>query len=243
MLARERRSQILRNLESAGAVQVTRLASELAVTDETIRRDLAKLAGEGLIVRTHGGAVRPDKDLHDMPYALRRVTNVEAKRAIAVEAAKMVRPGDVIGIDASTTGFELARLLRCDEEDAPITVVSNGLDVAKVLAGREGIRIISTGGELDEEGTSFTGPLAESAFLQFALRRAFMSCKGYDAERGPSEASLDHAAIKKTMLSIADESILLVDSSKVGVQSTCFVSDPTTFSRIITDNPDGQLES
>lgn len=239
MLARERQTRILKHLDTAGAVQVTRLASDLAVTDETIRRDLAKLAAEGFLVRTHGGAVRPDEDLRDKPFSQRRVMNVEAKRAIAMEAAKLVQPGDVIGIDASTTGLELARLLRSNDGDAPITVVSNGLDVAKLLAGRDGVRIVSTGGELDEEGTSFTGTLAESAFRQFALRRVFMSCKGFDMERGPSEASLDHAAIKRTMLSIADESVLLVDASKIGVRSTCFVANPTAFGCTLTNGSDG----
>lgn len=236
MLAKERQSQILKALDLSGAVQVMRLASDLEVTDETIRRDLTKLAEEGLLVRTHGGAVRLGEDLRDVPFAQRRVMNIEAKRAIAEEAAKLVQPGDVIGIDASTTGFELAKRLRNPGEN-PITVVSNGLDVAKVLAGRDGIRVVSTGGEPDAEGTSFTGAIAESAFRQFALRRAFMSCKGFDAERGPSEASLDHAALKRAMISIAKESILLLDTSKTGVRSTCYVSEPTTFSRIITDSP------
>ncbi|QDT68750.1 Glycerol-3-phosphate regulon repressor [Planctomycetes bacterium MalM25] len=236
MLATERRSQILQLLDSSGAVQVTRLAEDLEVTDETIRRDLAKLMDEGLAVRTHGGAVRPEAGLHDAPFAQRQVMNVEAKRAIATEAAKLVQPGDVIGIDASTTGFELARILRNLTPSSPITVVSNGLDVAKVLAGRDGFRIISTGGELDNEGTSFTGTIAESSLRQFALRRAFMSCKGFDKERGPSEASLDHAAIKRTMLSAADESILLVDTSKIGLPSICFVAEPASYTRIVTES-------
>ena len=205
------------------------------MTDETIRRDLTKLADEGLLVRTHGGAMRPDPDGRDAPFATRRSMNVESKRAIAREALRLIEPGDVIGIDASTTGFELARQLPLRNEGAPITVVSNGLDVIKVLAGRDGISAYSTGGILDEEGTSFLGPIAESTFRQFALKRAFLSCKAFDTERGPSEASPDHAAVKRAMLNAAEESVLLADSTKYGERANFFVASPDSFSTLITD--------
>lgn len=236
MLARERRTTILRLLEESGAVVVARLAQSLAVADETIRRDLAKLADEGLLVRTHGGAVRRDSEGRDQPFALRRVTNVDAKRSIARQAAALVRPGEVIGIDASTTGLELARQLTVESEAVGITVVSNGLDVVRVLAGRKGLRVVSTGGELDEEGACCTGPIAESGFERFALSRAFLSCKGYDAERGPTEASPSHTAIKQAMLRTAVESVLLVDESKLGKRSTCFVAPPDRFALVVTEN-------
>lgn len=235
MIPRERQSKILHALEAKGSVAVSELATHLAVTDETIRRDLAKLADEGLLVRTHGGATMPDPERRDAPFAIRRSRNVEAKRTIAREAARLVQPGDVVGIDASTTGFELARQLPLRVEGPPITVVSNGLDVIKVLAGRPGIQAYSTGGLLDEDGTSFIGPIAESTFQQFALRRVFLSCKAYDPERGPSEASPAHAAIKQAMLNSSEQSVLLVDTSKIGERASFFVADPDRFSVLITD--------
>lgn len=237
MLARERQSEILRAVEASGSVYVTRLAAELDVTDETIRRDLTKLAKEGLLVRTHGGAVQSDESRREPPFAHRRVQSVEAKRAIAIEAAKLIHPGEVIGIDASTTGFELARVLDNRDPENPITVVSNGIDIVKLLADRKGVRVVSTGGELDEDGASFVGPLAESAFRQFALQRAFMSCRGFDADRGPSEASPSHAAIKRVMMDIAEESTLLVDRTKFGVRSICYVAEPAAFSRVLSSEP------
>lgn len=239
MLARERQSQILSSLHARGAVAVAQLADQLAVTDETIRRDLAKLADEGLLVRTHGGAVQPDPDGRDAPFTLRRVQNAEAKRAIARLAAAYVDPGDVVGIDASTTGFELARQIASAKSKSPLTVVSNGLDVARVLAGREGVRVVSTGGELDAEGGCFVGPIAEAAFRRFALTKAFLSCKAFDPERGPSEDSPAHAAIKQTMLSIAETSYLLVDSTKIGKRATCFVAGPESFAETLSEPSDG----
>lgn len=235
MLARERQAKILQALGNAGSVAVADMATRLAVTDETIRRDLARLAEEGRLVRTHGGAVRPDPNGRDAPFAQRSVMNHEAKRAIAGEAARLIRPGDVLGLDASTTCFELARQLPLGQGDAPITVVTNGLDAAKMLAGRKGVRVISTGGEPDEEGASFIGPMAESAFEKFALTHAFLSCKGFDVDRGPSEASPAHAAIKQALLAMAEQSILLLDDTKFGVRSTCFVAPIDRFASLMTN--------
>lgn len=235
MIARERQSRILRSLDGAGAVSVSELAKELAVTDETIRRDLTKLANEGLAIRTHGGAMLPDPNGRDAPFATRRSRNIEAKRTIARQAAQLVQPGDVIGIDASSTGFELARQLPLRNEGPPITVVSNGLDVIKVLAGREGVQAYSTGGLLDADGASFLGPIAETTFRQFAMKRVFLSCKAFDPERGPSEATPEHAAIKQTMFINAEESILLIDATKIGAKSNFFVAAPDQFTRLITD--------
>lgn len=239
MLARQRQSKILREIDELGSVEVSRLAADLAVTDETIRRDLSKLAGEGLVVRTHGGAMRPDPDGRDAPLAQRRITNVEEKRAIAIQAISFVSGGDVIALDASTTAYEFARQLTQRHFDESIFVVSNSLEVAKLMAGRPGITFVSTGGEIDPDGACFTGTLAETTIRQFSFTRAFMSCKAYDVERGPGEALLSHAAIKRAMIKSADEAILLVDSSKLTAKSACVVAPPERFARLITDSVEG----
>ncbi len=237
MLAKEREALILRNLDQSGAVTVADLADRLAVTGETIRRDLAKLAKNGRLVRTHGGAVRVEADAADPPFAVRRTDRAEQKRAIGVLAAQSVRPGSVIAIDASTTCLEVARLLPSVVEGQPLTVVSNGLDVVGCLSNRDGIDVICTGGEFDRDGACFVGPIAEATLRRFAFSRAFVSSRGFDVERGASEASSLHAAIKNQMLSLADETWLLIDSSKLGVRSVCSFADPTDFARIVSDAP------
>lgn len=234
MLAAQRQAEILRDLQSEGAVSVVGLARRFAVADETIRRDLAKLAELGRAVRTHGGAVLADAP--EPPFALRRDANAHAKRAIGRWAAGLVLPGDVIAIDASTTGLELARALTNEETAAPITVVSNGLDLVRTLADRPGIRVVCTGGEYDPAGECFVGPLAESALRQFALRHAFVSCRALDPTRGASETCLSHASIKRLMLDVAEASHLLIDSSKVGHASACFYAPTEAFQTIVSDS-------
>ncbi|TWT98151.1 Glucitol operon repressor [Botrimarina colliarenosi] len=245
MLAGQRQREIVRDLQQQGAVSVAALAERFAVTDETIRRDLTKLARSGRVVRTHGGAVLADEDAGEAPFAVRVAVNTEAKQAIARHAAALVEPGEVIAIDASSTGLELAKLLPHGEPDRPITVVSNGLDVVHWLAERPGVNVISTGGEFDASGQCFVGSIAEAALRQFAFHRAFVSCKAVDASRGAGESCPSHAAVKRAMLAAADEAYLLADSSKAAERAMCYYAEPRKFTRVFSDDalPDATREA
>lgn len=236
MLARQRQIEILRDLQQEGAVSVTQLAERFEVTDETIRRDLAKLADGGRLVRTHGGAVLSESVHFEAPFALRQVTNADEKRAVAQAAAEIVRPGDVIVVDASTTALELAVRLPPAPAANPITVLTNSTGVIQRLADRPGLRLISTGGELDPTGACFVGSLAEATLSQFACRHAFLSCTSFDAERGAGESAPAHAAMKRLMLSIAEQSHLLVGSSKLGGRSMCYFASADTFTNVFVDD-------
>lgn len=235
MIAGQRQNEIFRDLQEQGAVSVTALAERFAVTDETIRRDLAKLARSGRVKRTHGGAVLAASDPSEPPFAIRQTANTAAKRAIARAAVQLIQPGDVIAIDASSTGLELAKLLPEVSPERPITVVSNGLDVVRWLADRADVNVISTGGEFDAAGQCFVGPIAETALKQFAFRRAFVSCRALDATRGAGESCPSHAAVKRAMLNAAEESYLLADSSKAAERAMCYFSEPSEFMKVFSD--------
>jgi len=235
MIAGQRQNEIFRDLQEQGAVSVAALAERFAVTDETIRRDLAKLARSGRVKRTHGGAVLAASDPSEPPFAIRQTANTAAKRAIARAAVQLVEPGDVIAIDASSTSLELAKLLPEVPTELPITVVSNGLDVVRWLADRADVNVISTGGEFDAAGQCFVGPIAEAALRQFAFRRAFVSCRALDATRGAGESCPSHAAVKRAMLAAADESYLLADSSKAAERAMCFYAEPRGFAKVFSD--------
>ncbi|TWT42889.1 DeoR/GlpR family DNA-binding transcription regulator [Botrimarina hoheduenensis] len=236
MLAKQRQSLILDGLDRDGEVTVAGLAKRLAVTDETIRRDLAKLAERGRLVRTHGGAVRPTAT-DEPPFAQRQSSHASEKHRIGRAAAQLVSAGEVIAIDASTTGLEVARQLPEFPKDCPVTVVSNGLDAVRWLADRTDVKVVCTGGEFDAAGACFVGPLAEASLRQFAFQKAFVSCAALDTTRGPSEASLSHAAIKRTFLAMADEAWLVADSSKFGHRSGCYFAALNDFTGLVTDQP------
>jgi DeoR/GlpR family transcriptional regulator of sugar metabolism len=218
-------------LARQGSVRVAQAAAELGVTQETIRRDLERLEREGRLVRSHGGAIPIDLDRTELPLDVRETVHLEQKRAIAAHAAAEIREGHVIALDASSTARELARLL----PNIPMTVVTNSLAVAMVLHDRPRVRVVVTGGVLDGPSRSFIGEMAMEVLDRFHFTRAFISCQGIDLERGLSVTADEQAGIKRRMLALAEESVLLADSSKFGVKAVEFFAKVSDLDVIITD--------
>ena len=231
MLAMERRRAILDRLTLHPSVRVADLAPSLQVTQETVRRDLEVLEADGLLLRTHGGAVPLPSDRAELPLDVRETVHLDLKRAIAAHAASSIREGQVIALDASSTARELARLL----PDIPLTVVTTSLAAAIALRTRPRIRVIATGGVLDTPSQSFIGEIAAETLDRFHFSRAFISCQGVDLIRGLSVTADEQAGIKRRMIALADEAVLLADSSKFGVKAVEFFAKLTDLDEIITD--------
>lgn len=231
MLAQERQREILNRVASGGSVRVADLAREMSVTEETIRRDLERLDQQGRLVRIHGGALPLEQDRRDLPLGIRETVNADAKRRIAAAAARHIREGDVIGLDASSTARELARAL----SDIPLTVVTNSFANIACLTDRLRTRVISTGGVLDTASLSYLGAIAEFTLSKFHVNKLFFSCQGVDPQRGLSVTADEHAGIKRRMLDISDTAILLADSTKFGVQAVEFFAPLDELDLIITD--------
>jgi DeoR/GlpR family transcriptional regulator of sugar metabolism len=232
MLAPERRRAVLDLLGSQASVRVAQLAPEFGVTQETVRRDLEHLEHQGRLLRTHGGAVSLDRDRAELPLDVRETVNLELKRAIAAHAARSITQGDVIALDASSTARELARLL----PDTPLTVVTNSLAAAMVLQDRSRVRVIVTGGVLDGPSRSFVGEMAAETLERFHFTRAYVSCQGVDLIRGLSVTADEQAGIKRRMIALADEPVLLADSSKFGVKAVEFFARIDDLATIVTDS-------
>lgn len=232
LLPKQRQLEILSILDEAGSVRVTSLAQRFTVAEETIRRDLEKLSSEGLLSRTHGGAVGARREPSDLPIGVRRTTNAPQKRRIARLALTHIEADDVLAIDASTTALELACLL----PDLPLTVVTNAIYVVRTLIDRPKIRVICTGGDVDSVSVCSVGPIAEATFRQFAVTKAFLSCNAINPNRGYSEASTSHAQIKRAIIESADQAFLLADSSKFGARSVTYFGRLSEVDRLITDD-------
>lgn len=228
----QRRRAILDELGATGAARVADLAQRLGVTEETIRRDLEFLQAEGLLQRTHGGAIAPGADRRELPLAVRQTTHVVEKQVIARVVAERVGEGEVVAFDSSSSALEVARQL----PNIPLVVVTNGIEVLKELATRPQVQVYSTGGQLLRDSGSLVGPIAETAVRNFGITKAIVSCKGIDPRRGASEATVEHAAIKRTMLGMAEQVMLLADHSKLGVQSTSFFATPAECGTLFTDS-------
>ena len=231
MLVAERYDKIVELVNDRGSIRVSELSVLCQVTEETIRRDLDRLEQDGRLRRTHGGAVSVKDQQAETPYSEREITHADEKRRIAQEAIKLIRPRDRILLDASSTAWYMAASM----PDIPLTVLTNSIKVAVELSGKERIEVISTGGILASRSLSYVGPLAERSLDAYHLDKVFFSSKGVHLERGVSESNELQARIKHKMVGMADEVVLLADSSKFGVQAFTHVSDLSDIHTIITD--------
>lgn len=205
----ERLELIRRRLETSGTVRVAELATEHAVSEMTIRRDLSVLVDNGSARRIRGGAVA----VGTQRFVERYGQHAKAKDRIAEKALTLVGKGGAIGLDASTT---LQRLAANLGDAGDLTVLTNGPDTFQSLQSHDDVTALLTGGELDESTGNLVGPLAVRAAGQLLLRRLFLSAAAFDAELGSSEASLADADVKLAMAAAATEVVLAVDSSKLG---------------------------
>lgn len=231
MLVHERYDKIVQLVNERGSIRVTELSELCQVTEETIRRDLDRLEQAGRLRRSHGGAVSVKDQQPEIPYFEREIAQAEEKKRIAEEAIKLILPKDRILLDASSTAWYMAASM----PDIPLTVLTNSIKVAMELSGKEKIEVISTGGILASRSLSYVGPLAERSLDAYHVDKAFFSCKGVHLERGVSESNELQARIKHKMVGMADQVILLADSSKFGVQAFTHVADLSDVDAIITD--------
>ncbi|WP_226667884.1 DeoR/GlpR family DNA-binding transcription regulator [Metabacillus litoralis] len=232
MLVAERHRKIVDVVNEKLSVRVTELSKIFKVTEETIRRDLEKLEKENLLRRSHGGAVSIQDEQTEVSYTEREITNAAQKRAIAIEAVKLIESGDQIVLDASTTAWYMAK----EMPDLPLTVLTNSIKVAIELSKKEQVRVISTGGMLQPKSLSYVGPLAERSLNMYHVNKAFISCKGVHIDAGLSDSNEWQALLKKQMMFIADQTILMADSTKFGVRTFAQIKDIQNVERVITDD-------
>lgn len=240
MLVLERQKKILDKLELTGSVRVTELAVEFDVTEETIRRDLDKLAEQGVLRRTHGGAVSDKSRNREIPYWFREITHEREKTSIAHHALSYISEGDRIMLDASTSAWHIAKRLR----DMDLTVVTNSIRVAVTLSELEKVKVISVGGVLAKRSLSYVGTQAEETMRNYHVDKLFLSCAGVDLERGLSDLTDEQASMRRCMIKQADRRFLLTDYSKIGVRAFSVIGACSLIDEMITDHlvPSGFIE-
>ncbi len=230
MLAANRHQLILDLLESSGSVRTIDLAQQLKVTDETIRRDLEKLEKDNLVQRTHGGAMKVQGIIKDRSFEERRVQNIEAKKRIALEAVKLLEPGDRIFVDASSTALQMVRLI----PNMELVVMTNSSLVAQELTKHSDIEIIHSGGVLDRQSQSYIGPAAIATISRFRIDKVFFSGNGIDELHGISEVNEAQAYTKEMIIPRSASAIFLADPSKFGVNSTYFFAQCADIDTMVT---------
>ena len=233
MLAVERRRLIAESIRSRGVVSVAEMADTLGTTEITLRRDLRAMAKEGLLVRTHGGAVRPVGLGHEPSYYEKSGQAAAEKAAIARLALGMIRPGDSILLGPGTTTLALARLLVTSPE---LTVVTNSLLVAQALMEAPRVEVILTGGTLRRSIHALVGPATEESVRALRASQAFISGNGFSAERGLSTPSPLVAATDRALAGAALQVVVLADHTKIGQETMCQTVPAARIHTLITDS-------
>ena len=232
MLAADRQNKILKLVRTEGSVRTRELALALACAEETVRRDLDKLAETGLLARSHGGATAVDARGRDLEHELRRELFVAEKRVIGQQAAQLVEPHESILLDESSTALAMVDLL---PEEMPLRVITPSLLVARRVATHRNHELVQLGGVFDPVSVSFGGLLAELAVSRLKIDRFFFSCTGIDAVHGATEPSEDRARTKQRIIEFSVWNCALADHSKIGVTADYVFAVPGEIDSLVTD--------
>jgi DeoR/GlpR family transcriptional regulator of sugar metabolism len=233
VLAAERRDRILQALRQRGRVLASELSESLAVSPDTIRRDLDELAGAGLLRRVHGGALpgSPGAAL----YADRLRQDPTAKAAIARTAAGLLRHGQVILLDGGTTTLRLA------EQWPPglrATVITNSPPAATALAAHDGVAVEVVGGRLHKDGLVTLGAGAATAIRSLRPDVCVLGVASLHPEAGISVPDSEEAHLKRAMIEVSAEVIALASADKLGTVSPYLVAPPGELTHLVTDATD-----
>ena len=228
----ERKDQIFDLITQKGRITVDELIDMFKVSGATIRRDLEFLEHQGLITRAHGGAISKSRVSLEPDFFEEKERFLEEKKRIGQEAAKLIEEGEVIFLEASTTVLELARNIGNKNN---LTVVTNSLDIAQELDGREGINLIITGGSPRRRTRALIGPLTEATLSQMRIDKAFMGVSALDPTYGITVPTLEEAQTRKKIVKASNKIIILSDHSKFGKQNFASVNPLQSIDILITD--------
>lgn len=232
-----RQARIMKTLDLEGACSVTELARQLAVSDETIRRDVTAMASKGLLERVHGGVVLPQL-LREPAFQKRMQHNAGAKARIARRVAAMVRNGDSLMLDTGSTTAYVARALA---DHSGLMVVTNCTEIAGRLAGRN--RVYLAGGELRADDGAVFGASAMRFVEQFRVRYAVLSIGAIDPRDGLMDFYLQEAEFSRAVMAQASQTLVVADHSKFGIQAPVRVCRFDQVDVLVTDHaPPGALQ-
>jgi DeoR family transcriptional regulator, glycerol-3-phosphate regulon repressor len=229
----QRQALLLARIRELGSVSVAELAQQLRVSEETIRRDARVLDQRGEVVKLHGSLVAPHQS-GEAPFERRMRENVAAKRAISRCAVQLVEDGDSLMIETGTTTSIFAQELRVKRG---LTIVTNSSDIARTLAVVNGNKVYMAGGELRAESGAAFGPSAVEFIGRFKVRHAFITATAIDPVHGIMDSAFDEAELAQKALSIADNRVVLSDSTKFGKAALVKVCGYDMIDRLITDGP------
>lgn len=213
MYAAERQQRILTEARRAGRVEVAALADSLGVAAETVRRDLTALERRGSLRRVHGGAIPVERLELEPSLATRTTRHSEVKRRIAARVLDELPSGGTVLLDSGSTTQALVELL---PPDADLTVLTNSVPAAAVLATHPGVTLYLLGGRVRGTTAASVGEWATEALDGVTVDLAVLGTNGLSVARGLTTPDQAEALVKRAMVRAARRVVVATDSSKAG---------------------------
>ena len=227
-----RANQIMELLRKSGTVQAPQLCALLQVSAVTIRKDLQRMEEEGLLRRTHGGAVLCDtSDAPDM--------RMVAMERIARRAAEEIQEGDCVILNAGNTTLLTARKLRNRKN---ITLITNSVAIARELVNQAGIQLIFLGGEVNADAVFTYGYDAVTQLEQYKANKLILSCSGLSCSAGLTTRHTEAADLMRKMIARTQKVIVVADDTKIGFESFSHVGDLHAVDMLVTNESEITME-
>ena len=235
---RHRLDEVLDLVIDRGHVRVEDLVEELGISPATARRDLDALAGQQLVIRSHGGA-SANPDATSLPMRYRAARHSAQKEAIAAVAVDMVEPGSVIALNGGTTTTALAHELAARESfrDAPrpTVLVTNAINIAQELAVRRHLQLVVTGGIVRESSFELVGSWAEQLLAQVHIDTLFLGVNALSATGGAATHDESEASIISRLIERAARLVVVADGSKIGAAAFARIAETAQVNDLVTD--------
>jgi DeoR/GlpR family transcriptional regulator of sugar metabolism len=241
--ADERQQRIAEIVAVRGRARIGELAQLLGVTEPTIRKDLTALQEQGVLKRTHGGAIALVR-LVEPELAEREVTHREAKAAIGAACLRLLDGAGSVYLDNGTTVGTIAAAIAANPQVAPrnLVVLTNAVTVATALADAPEIEHVLLGGQFRRASRAMVGPLALNNLQRFAVGVAFIGASGF-SEAGISVASAVEAEIKATVIDSARRVVVALDHSKIGITDFARICEIDDIDTLVIDRSTPELDA
>lgn len=230
MIVEERRQKVLDILSHRGFVGLNDLTREVQVSESTIRRDLDYWHQQGLIKRTHGGAIYVGDAAVLPPLEERSTRQLDEKRLIAKATVARIHDGDAILLDGGTTTLEVARLL----VDRPVQIVTNSLPIANLFANHRGGDLVMIGGYVYPRTGVALGPLTVRMMEDIHVHQTILSVSGITT-KGLFNANLLLVETERAMMRCADEVVVVADHTKIGRPALAQLCELAAIDTMIVD--------
>ncbi|MCL2197748.1 MAG: DeoR/GlpR family DNA-binding transcription regulator [Defluviitaleaceae bacterium] len=233
LFAEERRHEIAKLLSDNAKLLTPSLCKTFDVSPATIRNDLRTLEREGILKRTHGGAIPAGKTAYELIGKSKEVECIEEKRKIAMFAETLVEDGDTIVLDTGTTTMELAKLLT-DKEN--LTVVTSDIKIALYLEENSSANIYLLGGMIRRNFHCAMGAETINQLKGLSTDKAFIAVNALSVEKGFTTPSIELANVKAAMVATGATAVFLADSQKLNRASFAQIVSLDKAHIIVTDS-------